>query len=51
MTELVSNLVKPEQAQSTDVYICGSRKMTEDVESLLVAKGFPRTAIHHETFY
>ena len=38
-------------AETTEVYICGGRRMIEDCKSRLSEKGFPETAIHHENFY
>lgn len=34
-----------------DVYICGSQKMINDVESQFLTKGVPETQIYYEQFY
>jgi Na+-transporting NADH:ubiquinone oxidoreductase subunit F len=51
VTDLIGAEINGEHVGKTDVYICGSRKMTEDVERLLIGKGFAQGNIHHETFY
>jgi len=51
VTDLVRELVTPEQALTTEAYLCGSRPMVEDVSAILRAKGMGPEHIHTEKFY
>jgi ferredoxin-NADP reductase/ferredoxin len=51
VTQVIDDTVRPEQAASTEVYLCGSRKMIEDSKARLRALGFSPDALHHENFY
>jgi Na+-transporting NADH:ubiquinone oxidoreductase subunit F len=51
VTDLVRDQVTPEQAGSSEAYLCGSRAMVDDVISLLRGKGMAEEHIHTENFY
>jgi ferredoxin-NADP reductase/ferredoxin len=51
VTDLVDELVAPADAENTEVYLCGGRKMIEDCKKRLTGKGFPAGVLHHENFY
>ncbi|MCC7385358.1 MAG: 2Fe-2S iron-sulfur cluster binding domain-containing protein [Deltaproteobacteria bacterium] len=51
VTGLIETEVTEDDAQDTDVYLCGGRDMIESSERLLLAKGFPKDRIHYESFY
>jgi ferredoxin-NADP reductase/ferredoxin len=51
VTDLIDRLVSPDDAETTEVYLCGGRDMIEDSIARLLAVGFPNRAIHHENFY
>lgn len=51
VTDLIDRLVKPQDANAAEVYLCGGRKMIEDCKNRLKAKGFAEDVLHHENFY
>lgn len=51
VTDLVRDLVTPEEARKTEAYLCGSRAMIDDVRDALVAKGFEPDHVHSENFF
>lgn len=51
VTDLIRRLVSPEDAQNTEVYLCGGQEMIEESKELLVARGFPESSLHNENFY
>jgi NAD(P)H-flavin reductase/ferredoxin len=51
VTALVDDLVTPADAESTEVYLCGGRKMIEDCKKRLSDKGFSANVLRHENFY
>jgi NAD(P)H-flavin reductase len=51
VTDLIDKLIRPQDAGSTEVYLCGSRKMIQDSEERLRALGFADESLHHENFY
>lgn len=51
VTQLVEKLVSLADAQDTEAYLCGGQEMIQDCKEILLKKGFPASAIHHENFY
>jgi Na+-transporting NADH:ubiquinone oxidoreductase subunit F len=51
VTQVLEDVLRPGDAESTDVYLCGGQRMIEDCKARLREKGFPEESLHHENFF
>ena len=51
VTHVLEEIVRPGDAENTEVYLCGGQRMIEDCKARLKEKGFPEESLHHENFF
>jgi len=51
VTQVLEEVVRPGDAETTEVYLCGGQRMIEDCKARLKEKGFPEESLHHENFF
>ena len=51
VTDLIRQQVTRDEAENSEVYICGGRPMIEDVKRLLIEKGLKAEHVHRENFF
>jgi ferredoxin-NADP reductase len=49
--QVLEDVLRPGDAESTEVYLCGGQRMIEDCRTRLKEKGFPEESLHHENFF